>query len=1201
MTAFRSLLNLLPAIIAGAIMLASPVGWAGTVPERLVGSHHMVAFAWSTTDQSQFDEEARRWKEAGFDFVVLHMDAYDSGYPDQLRRYYDAAAKVGIKCIPSWSWFYWATYTDENGNPDPEYPGRVWIPQIVRDTRDHPAQFKIDGVPVYSGYNFPWYSKEMLEAAGEWPVIFWPHMYYYDPAVGNTLHATNDPDRIRAMYDTFPWLSGLCNFSGDMSLQTIIDLNHVLNEVGRERGKWTMAGVTAFYGSHNLHDYGGYQGVAAQWAAILQDQPNAVWWVTTNDWNELSYVADLPESPVWTNHWNKHHMADPLDHSGYRKFAEPYLAAYKAGLTTPVITRDRLFICYQLHPKDVEPIAGSPDHMYGGRTWRSQLPDRIFVAAHLTAPARLKINDKLSEEFPAGIAHFDIPLTVGPAPHVAIVRNGTEVKAGDAPLPITDSPEVGAWNYLAVEIAPDADATPITTPPPEPAPDPTPAPDPEPTPAPSPTPPAATPIPDDYESWVWPRSEQFTQLADYYFTWGRESVTGAVTWTPDSFPAASVKYITNDGQDATITLSDTFPVGTSLLLNAKFWSFGKRIIFAAQNGTTIKYITAEGSEAAANTNAAGEIWIHLERRSDGWAFEWAGAGWKEFADPVFAISGGRHTTENGYTRPARYSSYVRGGYSVRFHSNARRIYLYLHLNATQFRVIANGVVTHEAVDDPARPQGTWGVFPIDFGSSAERDIEILFDNDTPFIGVMAPPSLGTITPWAGEPWRATMAVIGDSICEGGTRGYAWSAAHLLNLDAIVSPMGSTGYVDPGFISGYPHDFQTRLEADILQHEPDIVLISGGINDQSHPADDQNDPAAFEAAVRSVFTRVDERLPNAIKVALSPFWPNENFAPVNVEYTRIVQRVAAERGWHFIDFRTIPNDLTDRLISGDGVHPTREGWAYLGAQLAEDLAPIIGGTVQPAPAPDTPASEPDPDPAPEPPPAPTPPAAGGRAPYLETPAAIPGRIEAEHFDLGGEGIAYADTTAQNEGGALRSEGVDLETHPAGINIGWFRPGEWIGYTVNIVQAGDYALTLRVACLGAGGRLKLTLDGADLTDPIQIPDTGAWDAWTSLTTTVSLPEGQHDLRIVGIDTANAFNAVANVDWIAFEALPPPVTTPPPDPEPAPEPTPAPSPEPSPAPEPEPSPTPEPEPPVVILPDPPSSTPDPEPQPEPPSVEP
>ncbi|RME71166.1 MAG: hypothetical protein D6781_04850, partial [Verrucomicrobia bacterium] len=976
-------------------------------PARLVGAHHMVAFPWSTTNQDQFDEEARRWKAAGWDFVILHMDAYDAGYPAQLRRYYDACAKVGIKATASWATF------------DPNDPRgdllSLWIPAIVRDTRDHPAQWKIDGVPVYSAFNLPARTKDVLQAAGLWPVKIWAHTYYYAEGVGQ-LHATADPDVIRNTYDLLPWLEGLANFSGDMPASQIETLNRILVEVSAERGKLSMAGVTPLYGSHHLWDMDGYRGLETQWRAILRTPPNAVWWVTSNDFNEISYISDLPQTPVWTDHWNKHHMADPLDHSGYRKFAEPFVAAYKAGQPVPTFDRDRLFLAYQLHPKNAAPIAGSPDHMYGGRSWRDLLPDKIFASAHLTLPARLRINGVLSEEFPAGVAHFEIPLTVGSAPEVAIVRNGIVVKSGYGPLPITDSPAIGAWNYLAIEVA--EDQNPVQT-----------------VPVPAITSPVAdagftagdtirieasvsgdtstlarvefhdgsiklgedttapysftwtgapagtrfltaTTVtydgrratsetvaiqvaapdtgPSDYEAYVWPRSSAFRQVSDYYYAWSRETVSGSVTWTPASFGPAGVKNMTNGGQNLTVTLADSFPTDAGLLLNAAFWGAGATVTFRDASGRVLKQFGAESAEVAANKDARGESWLYLKKTASGWTCDWASAGARRYNDSVFDIAGGRLVDNGQFVKPDSFSTWVRGGYAVRFNTDARRIYLYLWLNATQFRVIANGKVTHEAADDRSRPQGTWAVFPIEFAEGGSKDVEILFDNDTPFVGVVVPPAEGAIRPWQGQPWRKTMAVIGDSITEGGTKGYAWSAAHLLNLDAIVRPMGSTGYVDPGFVGGYPHDFLSRLEKDVLQHNPDIVVVSGGVNDQSHPADDQNDPVAFENAVRTLFDRVDARLPGATKIALSPFWPNQTFPAVNVLYTDIIRRNAEARGWHFIDFRYVKNADVSRFISGDGIHPSPAGWAYLGAKLAEDLAPIVGGSL---PSTGTPATPP----------------------------------------------------------------------------------------------------------------------------------------------------------------------------------------------------------------------------------------------------
>ncbi len=123
----------------------------------------------------------------------------------------------------------------------------------------------------------------------------------------------------------------------------------------------------------------------------------------------------------------------------------------------------------------------------------------------------------------------------------------------------------------------------------------------------------------------------------------------------------------------------------------------------------------------------------------------------------------------------------------------------------------------------------------------------------------------------------------------------------------------------------------------------------------------------------------------------------------------------------------------------------------------------------------------------------------QAPYLMTPATIPGTVEVENYDIGGQGVAYNDTDPSNNGGAYRpAEAVDLEgTTDAGFgfNLGWTVPGEWLEYTVD-VTAGTYAVEVRVSSASAGGTLHLELDGVDKTGPISVPATGAWQSWTTV---------------------------------------------------------------------------------------------------------
>ena len=155
------------------------------------------------------------------------------------------------------------------------------------------------------------------------------------------------------------------------------------------------------------------------------------------------------------------------------------------------------------------------------------------------------------------------------------------------------------------------------------------------------------------------------------------------------------------------------------------------------------------------------------------------------------------------------------------------------------------------------------------------------------------------------------------------------------------------------------------------------------------------------------------------------------------------------------------------------------------------------------------------------------------PYNGTPAALPGTVQMENFDEGGSGVAYSDTTSANLGGKARtSTSVDIGAATdtgGGFYLGWIAPGEWLNYTVNVTSGGTYDIEFRVASNGAGGTFHLELNGANLTGPISIPNSGGWQAWTTVRKTgVSLTAGSKVLTFVA-DSLGPSGAVGNVNYI------------------------------------------------------------------------
>jgi len=166
------------------------------------------------------------------------------------------------------------------------------------------------------------------------------------------------------------------------------------------------------------------------------------------------------------------------------------------------------------------------------------------------------------------------------------------------------------------------------------------------------------------------------------------------------------------------------------------------------------------------------------------------------------------------------------------------------------------------------------------------------------------------------------------------------------------------------------------------------------------------------------------------------------------------------------------------------------------------------------------------------------AASGQTPYFATPAAIPGTLEAENFDRGGEGVAYHDNVKGNSGGKYRSgEDVDIITATDSLGGGYvinnFQTGEWLLYTVSVQAGGAYDIELRASSKSADGAFHVEVDGVNVSGSVAVPNTGNWNAfqWAGRTR-IALAAGTHRLKIV------ADRQYFNLNSIRLSAAPAPI---------------------------------------------------------------
>lgn len=132
---------------------------------------------------------------------------------------------------------------------------------------------------------------------------------------------------------------------------------------------------------------------------------------------------------------------------------------------------------------------------------------------------------------------------------------------------------------------------------------------------------------------------------------------------------------------------------------------------------------------------------------------------------------------------------------------------------------------------------------------------------------------------------------------------------------------------------------------------------------------------------------------------------------------------------------------------------------------------------------------------------------GSTPPPPSVAAIPGKIEAESYSAM-SGIDTENTT--DDGG--------------GQNVGWIDGGDWMDYQVSVQEAGNYTVALRVASQPGGGQLQLR-SGSSTLASVEVPGTGGWQNWTTISTSVNLGAGNQTIRL------HAASGGFNLNWASF----------------------------------------------------------------------
>ncbi|KAA9357655.1 carbohydrate-binding protein [Larkinella humicola] len=131
--------------------------------------------------------------------------------------------------------------------------------------------------------------------------------------------------------------------------------------------------------------------------------------------------------------------------------------------------------------------------------------------------------------------------------------------------------------------------------------------------------------------------------------------------------------------------------------------------------------------------------------------------------------------------------------------------------------------------------------------------------------------------------------------------------------------------------------------------------------------------------------------------------------------------------------------------------------------------------------------------------------------------VPGKIEAETFS----GMSGIQTETTSDAGG-------------GLNVGRIDDNDWLDYNVNVASAGPYAFHFRVAKQYGDGKIEVRTAAGTVLTTVDIPYTGGWQSFSTVSGTATLPAGNQILRIYAVKGDWNFNWV-DVQTTAPVAVP------------------------------------------------------------------
>ncbi|KAJ5209354.1 CAZyme family GH71 [Penicillium cf. viridicatum] len=413
--------------------------------ERLVFAHFMIGISSNRKSASDYDEDMKRAKSLGIDAFALNIGV-DPYTDQQLQLAYESAGNNDMKVFLSFDFNWW--HIDQ----------ATAVGQKVAQYASKPAQLLVDNKVFVSSFAGDGMDVAALRAAVGKSIFFAPNFH---PATGT------DISPVDGLLNWMAWPNNGNNKAPtpDHNI-TVADGDQVY--VSALGGKAYIAPVSPWFFTHFGPEvsYSKNWNFPSdllwfnRWNEILALKPRFIEIVTWNDYGESHYIGPLnsPHTDDGASKW-----VNDMPHDGWLDISKPYIAAFKAGDSSPNnhISSDELVYWYRPAPRGVNCDStdtcmvtannGSGNYFMGRPDGWESMADSVFVVSLLTSPATVQVNSGgtvYNYEAPAGASAKEAPMGVG-SQSFAVVRDGQTILSGTSLKEIINGCVCGLYNFNA--------------------------------------------------------------------------------------------------------------------------------------------------------------------------------------------------------------------------------------------------------------------------------------------------------------------------------------------------------------------------------------------------------------------------------------------------------------------------------------------------------------------------------------------------------------------------------------------------------------------------------------------------------------------------------------------------------------------------------------------------------------------------------